>query len=358
MPTLHAFDFLAAPDQHPAASVCAVFGDEPFLKQQVTAALRRQVLGADSETPFATFDADEKIPEWRDVFDELSTASLFGGGGRRLVVLQRADAFVTAHRPRLEDYVAKPRSGVLILEVGTWASNTRLYKALDQSGLQIECGPPMRAAGKNKAVDEPKLVKWLSQQAKDAHGFGLKSLPAELLLELVGPNLGMLSQDLAKLALYVKPGADVSAELVQSAVGGWRAKTTWDAIDAATDGNAAEALLQLDHLLQSGEHPLALFGSIAWSLRRYAAATRVFQRYERAGRKILLSQALLEAGFKDWPKGTLENAERRLKRMGRERAGGLYRRLLEADLAMKGTHSHESRARLVLEQLFLQLAGG
>lgn len=356
MTTLHAFDWMSTPEKHPPTAVCVVFGDEPFLKQMVVRKIQQQINPAE-DAPCASFDADERVPEWRDVHDEIATASLFGGGGRRVVVVQRADAFVSAQRSRLEDYVAKPRaSGVLILDVSTWAANTRLYKAVDQAGLQIDCGPPLKAAGKNKTIDEAKLAKWLTVHAKAEHGFVLKPLAAEVLLDLVGTNLGMLNQDLAKLALYVEKGGEVTGELVQTAVGGWRAKTSWDAVDAAVDGNAAEALMQLDHLLQSGDHPLALFGSISWSLRRYAAATRAYQKHERRGAKVPLSQALVEAGLKDWPPGTLKKAETRLIQLGRLRAGSIYRWLLEADLAMKGTHSQEHRSRFVLEQLFLRLA--
>ena len=99
--------------------------------------LRRVVLGDDADLPVAAYDCEDRLPDWRDIADELATASLFGGGSPRLVILERADAFVSANRPKLEDYVAKPRaSGVLILEVDEWPANTRLYKAIDQSGLQ------------------------------------------------------------------------------------------------------------------------------------------------------------------------------------------------------------------------------
>ncbi len=357
MPTTHAFDFLESPDKHPLTPVVVTFGDDPFLRQTAAHAMREQFSGTShvEEDPSCTlFDGEEKTLEWRDVMDELSSSSLFGSG-KRLVIVQRADTFVTAQRSKLEDYVAKPsKSATLVLDVGTWAANTRLYKAVDEAGLQIHCSPPLK--GKSKNVDDNRITKWLMSRANKPHGFKMKSLAAEVLLELVGPSLGLLEQDLAKLALYAPAAGEVSAELVQSAVGGWRAKTTWDAIDAALDGNAAEALVQLDHLLQSGEHPLALFGSIAWSLRRYAAATRIFQGYERRGKKVQLSQALTEAGFKDWPPGSMRKGEERLKRMGRERGGKLLQWVLATDLSLKGTHSDERRSRFALEQLFLKLA--
>jgi hypothetical protein len=45
-----------------------------------------------------------------------------------------------------------------------------------------------------------------------------------------------------------------------------------------------------------------------------------------------------------------------MKRLGRHRAGELYRWLLDADLAMKGLSSSPPRARLILEQLLVKIA--
>ncbi len=353
--TLHALDYLAAPEKHRPAAVAVVFGDDPFLKRQALAALQRQVLAGD-DSPVTSYDCQERMPQWRDVIDELSTNSLFGGGPR-VVVLDRADSFVSAERSRLEDYVAKPRSsGILIINVEEWPANTRLFKAVDQGGLQIDCKPPQRQAGKNKVVDEKAIAEWIIQWGKSRHSLTVTRDAAELLLELAGPVFGILDMDLAKLALFVPAGGKVTPELVQEAVGGWRTQTTWDLVDAAADGNAGEALVQLDRLLHAGEHPLALLGSISWSLRRYAAATRIYEQAERRGKRIELREALSQAGFRDWPLGTIKKAEERLKQLGRARAAKLYAWLLETDLSLKGSHSHESRGRLALEMLFLKLA--
>ena len=353
--TLHALDYLAAPAEHKLAAVCVLFGDDSFLRRQALAALKTQALGGD-DSPASSYDCQERMPQWRDVIDELSTHSLFGGG-RRVVVLERADGFVSAERGRLEDYVAKPRSsGMLVLDVEEWPANTRLFKAVDASGLQIDCKPPQRQAGKNKVVDEKAIVDWIVAWGKSKHALTVSRDAAEHLLELAGPVFGVLDMDLAKLALYVDQGQKVTPELVQEAIGGWRTQSTWDLVDAAADGNAAEALVLLDRLLHAGEHPLALLGSISWSLRRYAAATRIYEQAERRGKRIELREALSQAGFRDWPVGTLKKAEDRLKQMGRARSGKLYAWLLETDLALKGSHSHESRGRTVLELLFLKLA--
>ena len=352
--TLYAFDFLDSPPAD-IPPVVVSFGSEAFLKRLVRDRLREIVLGADHEAPFATFEGENV--EWRDVSDEIATVSLFGSQFRRLVFVQDADKFVTAFRAELENYLGKPRRrGVLILEVGTWASSTRLYKSVDKSGLQIDCRLPQKTVGRRAETDDTLLCKWLIAWCKSQHKTQLEPAAAKLLLELNEIELGRLDQELAKLALFAGTAGKITAEIVRDVIGGWRAKTVWEMIDAAADGNAVEALQQLDHALGSGEHPQALFGQISWSLRRFAVATRFYQMAERRGQRVSLRDALQQGGFRPWPADALTNAERQLKQLGRDRAGQILKWLLEADLAMKGSHSAPDRARWVLERLFLRLA--
>jgi len=81
MPALHALDFLAEAGKTQIPPLCAAFGDEPFLKSATIAALREQVLGGD-DAEFSLTRFDGRSVEAREVFDELSTVALFGGGGR------------------------------------------------------------------------------------------------------------------------------------------------------------------------------------------------------------------------------------------------------------------------------------
>lgn len=352
--THHAFDFL---DQPPKVvpPVVVLFGNESFLKRLATRSLRNVIVG-DDDAPFTTLEG--ATAQWRDVADELSTISLFGGE-RRLVIVEGADPFVTKERARLETYVEKPRaSSVLILDVGSWASNTKLYKAVDKLGLQVDCRAPEKTAGKRKVLDEARLCKWLVAWTRKQHDAKLEGIAAEQLLEIIGPEFGLLDQALSKLALFAGQGGKIDISMVRDIVGGWRAQTIWELLDAAADGDAGEALKQLDRLLQAGEHPVALFGQISWSLRRFAAATRIYQEAERAQRRIALRDALIQAGIPHWNRKGLERAESQLKQLGRGRAGRIYQWLLETDLALKGSHSNPHRARFALELLFLRMAKG
>ena len=351
--TIHAFDYLSPRGTDHSASTCVLFGDEPFLKRLVRERLRQNVLG-DDDIPFSIHDGESV--EWRDVIDELSTLSLFGAA-QQFVVVEHADRFVTQCRAQLETYTEQSqRRGVLVLEVETWAKTTRLYKRLDTAGLQVDCRAPQSSRGKQKTLDRPRLHQWLGTWAKQTHDLKLPTVAAEALVDLVGADFGRLDQELAKLALLVNQDDNLTPALVQDVVGGWKAKTTWELVDVAADGDLEDALTQLDRLLQSGEHPLALFGQIAWSLRRFATAARIYEQAERKRRRVTLQDALIQAGFPHWNRKGLSRAEQQLKQLGRQRAGQLYRWLLETDLALKGSHSAPDRARFALEQLFARLS--
>jgi len=359
--TISAFEFLAKPSVTDVPPVCALFGEEPLLKRESLERIRAAVLPEeDAELSLTKFDGRQV--ELREVLDELATVSMFGGG-RRMVVIEEADDFVSAHRPELEDYCDKRRkASVLVLVLDSWPATTRLYKKLAQVGLQINCNLP-RARFGNEA-DEDAVVRWLVSRAERQHQVRFGDAAAELLLEIVGPQLGRLDQELAKLALLADERAEgrkqkaevgkiITRELIEQSVGGWRAKTAWAMIDLATGGNAAAALVELDRLLLAGEEPIALLAMMGASLRRLAAATRIVEESETQRRRMTLTAALKEAGVKPF---AVEKAERQLRQLGRERAKQLYRWLLEADLALKGGRSSGISQRLVLEEFIVRLS--
>ncbi len=337
---LHAIDYLAAPQKHPPAAVNVVFGDEPFLRHRAVVQLRADALaGRDAEFSLGVFEGPAVA--WPDVFEELSTVAMFGGG-RRLVVVEQADDFVSRWRSELENYVTRPKSsGQLLLEVRSWPSNTRLYKRVAAEGLAIDCHAP-RAA---------QIARWLGGWAKQVHGVELASAAAEMLVELVGPELGLLDQELARLALTTEPGGKITAPTVQQSVGSWRARTAWEMLDATLGGDAQAAITQLDRLLLAGEHPVGVLAQISSSLRRLAAATRLVLDGQRNGRRVGLKEALQKSGVRSF---AVAKSERQLRHLGRHRGAQLYQWLLEADIDLKGGSALPPR--IVLERLLLRLA--
>jgi DNA polymerase-3 subunit delta len=336
-----ALDFLASPEKCRGVRVCAVFGDDAFLKSEVLATLRKQVLGGnDGEFGLITFSGREV--QLHDVRDALSSLSLFGDG-QRLVVIEEADAFVTEYRAELEDYVAAPAPGVLILDVKTWPGNTRLAKAVAASGLAIECDSP----------NERQIKNWLTARAKTTHQVRFEASAADALLDLVPPELGILVQEVDKLALLAGEKRVIDVKLVRDNVGGWRTRATWDMVDAVADGRAADALAQMDRLIASGEKPHGIFPQMSSSLRRFATAAELIETAQTEGQRLPSRAALAQAGVLPFK---LNDAERQLRQIGRRRARLLTEWLLAADLAIKGHHSSDDRARIEVERVIVHLA--
>src|SRR5262249_10833691 len=152
-------------------------------------ALRFRVLGSEENAAFGltTFPGDKSV--WAGVHVELQTLPFLGS--RRLVVIESADPFVSAHRGQLEKYVAAPAPhGVLVLDVKNWPSNTRLYRLLD-GPAGISC----------KALTGSKLCDWCRQWCSTSQGKQLTTSAAQLLVDLIGAEMGLLDQELAKLAV-------------------------------------------------------------------------------------------------------------------------------------------------------------
>ncbi len=315
-------------------SVYVLYNDEDFLKRQVVAALRKLVFEAnDNEFGLSTHAGDKA--DFAAVRDELETVPFLSP--RRMVVVENADPFVTRYRAALEKYLNQPPAfGILVLDVKSWPSNTKLYKMVDSAGA-ISC----------KAPPAYKLPDWCMAWARSHHGKELPLAAARLLVDLVGPEMGILDQELIKLAIYVDTAPKIQSADVDKLVGSGRVQKTFKIFDAIGAGRPGEALIILDRLFDQGEDALAILAALGWQLRRLAKVAGL----SRQG--IPLYAAMERAGVQAFAQ---QGIERQLQYLGREGAGRLYDWLLDADVGLKG--GSQLPERTLLERLVVQLARG
>ena len=330
---MDALTFLDRPRIHP---LYVVYGDEDLLRRLVIQAIRRQVLGegegeGEADHSLSVHAGDKAT--FAAVVDEWQTVPLVGE--RRLVIVENADPFVTRYRSALEKQMGNlPSAGSLVLDVKSWPSTTRLAKMVDAKA-SIEC----------KALPPFKMPQWCVQWAAVQHGKQLAQPAAALLVELVGPEMGLLDQELLKLSLYVGERQRIDVEDVDTLVGRSRTENTWKIFDAIGAGNSPEALKLLDRLLDQGEDPIRLLGAFSMQLRRLAQAARLAVQGQP------LALALEQVGVRSFG---IRGAEQQLKHLGRSRATQLYDWLLEVDQGMKG--GSQLSPRTLLERLVLRLA--
>ena len=344
MTLIHAFELLESPPDTFADAI-AVFGNDSTLRSWVFQLLSNQ-------GDLTQFDGEQA--KWSDLRDELATASLFDFGGKRTILLRNADKFLSDCRPQIEQHLAKTTTASrFVLELDSLASNTRVYKALLKHHALVDC----RISYGNKGLN-PSLAKrrsFLMGYVAKRHSTKLTRDAADVLMEMVGDEFGILETEIAKLALYCEPKQSIDQALVEDVVAGWQGKTVWQITDAMVAGDARDASGNLDTLLGGGQPPIALLPQIAWSLRRLGMATSVYEQHERSGRKSQLEDALSYAGFNRGP-SDIQKAKKQLSRMGRDTARQLLPWLLDADLRLKGTHSNDGRDRFLLENLVIRLA--
>lgn len=326
-------DFLSAKRRGQPPAVIVVYGDEDFLRRQaVEAACHWLSPGENDGTAFSSHSG-ENAP-LATILDELSTPSFFDD--RRVVLVEDADSFVSLHRKALERFVARSKAvGVLLLEVTAWPSNTNLFKLVEEHGLAIDCAAP-----------KPwHVAAWCSHWAKARYGKALNAEAAGWLVALIGTALGQLDQEISKLASYVGENSAIDTQAVDRLVAGSRTETAFKLLDLLLEGRIGQTFEHLDRQILAGESPVGILAMITAQLRRLARAARDTQLGHST------PDALRRAGI---PPFAIEKSRAQLNHLGRERMRGMYRRLLRADLDLKGSSGLSQRA--VLERLFLDLA--
>lgn len=329
---MDALTFLDGAEKRKVRPVYVLHGDEYFLKRHVLGAIRKLVLGGEDDGfGYASFAGDKTT--FAEVHAELTTLPFFGS--KRLVGVSGADPFIAKSRDKLEDYVNEPsKTGVLVLEVASFPATTRLAKMLGEGG--INCKAP------TSRVLPGWCVKWCASE----HGKELTSQAAQLLVNLVGADMGMLDQELTKVALYVGDRSSrIEAKDVDKLVGASREEQTWQIFDMIGSGKTGEALAHLDRLLTQGEEPLKLLGAFSWQLRRLAQVGRLCTHNHS------LSQAMDRAGVQTFAR---KGVEQQLRHLGRNRLNHIFDWLLQVDMGIKG--SSQLPPRTLLERLVVLLA--
>ncbi len=313
----------------------ALSGDEDFLKRRCRDAIIALVVGKDGDADFAVSTYAGDTLDFSTARNDLDTPSFLSPA--RIVIVEQADPFVTAHREALERYAASPsKVGVLVLDVKTFPKTTKLAKALPDAAL-LEC----------KAPYPDKLADWCVKWAKAGHKAKLARDAAEALVELVGPMMGLLDMELAKLATAAGQNAEITIEDVTKLVGRSREANVFAILDAVGEGNPAKAFDLLARKFDEGDDPQQIFGALRSQLRKLANIERLLA----AGQS--LGPALDAAGVAKWPQAR-QSAERQIRHLGRGRLSKLTEWLLELDLGMKGGSMLPPRAQV--EVLLAKLA--
>ncbi len=332
--------------------VFVVAGDEDFLKRRVLSALQTAIVGeADPSFAVSTYSGDKA--DFATIRNELETLPFLSEC--RLVIVEKADdrgrkqggdpsdqgqgeasADAGGARKVPGEAVAAPSpNGVLVLEVKSWPATTKLAKAI-----------PAAATIEAKTPKDYALPAWCIQWAQAAHQKKLPKAAAELLVEIVGPHMGLLDSELEKLAIYAGDRPSIEVADVDLLVGRSREANVFKILDSVGDGKPAQALTILAELFEEGEVPQKILGALG-AARRLGVAARL----HKLGTP--LDDAMDRAGVAKWDQAR-SSAVKQMKHLGWNRLDSLFDWLVEIDLGIKG--GSPLPEKLQLERLIVRLA--
>ena len=112
----------------------------------------------------------------------------------------------------------------------------------------------------------------------EAVGISLGRREAELLVELVGADLGRLAQEVEKLAVYVGPGGSVTGADLEAVCSVVAEETVWELTSGIAQRDPDLALRALHRLLADGQAPHYLFAMISMQLRKVLQGVQMLRR--------------------------------------------------------------------------------
>ena len=195
------------------------------------------------------------------------------------------------------------------------AQNTQWFKKIEDAGVAVEC-PGIAAA---------QLPEWISQRMR-AKGLQADADAAERLSHFVEGNLLAAAQEINLLAL-LSPHEKVTTETVENAIADHARFTVYTLVDACLAGSAHRCTRILQGLRRGRAEPVLILWALTREIRTLchlsaglAAGARAQDLYKRHG--IWSSRSNLVGSA--------------LRRLSAPQCHNLLRRLVRADLMLKG----------------------
>ncbi len=199
-----------------------------------------------------------------------------------------------------------------------------------------------------KPLKGVQLRNWMQARAKSL-GCTISPPALQLLSELVGGNLGLLSIEIGKLCLYAQ-GRMVEVNDVKSLVAYAQETNVFGMVDAILERNASKATRLLHLLEDEGAAPAYLLFMITRQIRMVIQAKDMLQQ----------KQAFADIGYtlgisSDY---VLQKVREQARAPSMEQLKGVYRKLLDTDISIKTGRIKGDRGELALELLICELCEG
>ncbi len=323
-----------------------LYGQETFLRDIAERTIVSLSFGKDSPRDFNQDEFSLSSPE---TFTSALAAAeqLPMMSERRVVTIRDVRVSATSQKdslkedfePLLARYLSNPSpTSVVIFVADELNGNRKITKLLKQYASVTEFAP----------LSYDGLINWTRDKIKDAD-CQIDESALRHLASLVGSDLRVMTNEIAKLATAAIPANVIDVDLIDQLVTQTRELSNFDVTDHLIAGRAKQALTALQKILDDGAEPLALLGLISYNFRRLLAAKEMMAG--GADRTEVARVAKLRYSDQE----TFMAAARRADR---EMLFQVIRRLADVDLAIKSSIGGGGPAgsRMQIEMLVLETA--
>ncbi len=238
-------------------------GKESFLLTDYMQQLRAALEQTHGEIESTKYDPKSAFA---DIMDDLRSFSLMQQ--HKLIIVDAADEFVKNHRPALERYAAAPvDTATLLLRSEKW-NKGNLDKAIAKVGHVVKCD----------LLSLVEAEQWTIARAKSQHQIEIEPKAAELLVDHLGRNLGLLDSELAKLAVSASESKAITTDQVKALVGHASDEDAWEIQEAILSAKPARAIAKLHELVNLSHQPDVLITYfVADLIKKLAAASAMIK---------------------------------------------------------------------------------
>jgi DNA polymerase-3 subunit delta len=239
-----------------------LFGEEEFLKEEAAGRIVDAHLDpATREFNLDQFQGSEGSVE--TLASILQTPPMMAEW--RVVVVREVQALAGSPRARslIESLVERELPGLVVILLGQIPERSRaqIYELLKSKTRAVEFSP----------LTPGDIPGWLMERAT-AEGMELEPDAARALAAAIGPVVGVLDRELAKLRDFVGERRRIAAADVEAAVGRVTQQNRWDWFDLVGTGRLTEARAALPILFDAKESGVGLVLGLGTHFLRLALA--------------------------------------------------------------------------------------
>src|SRR5207245_8224840 len=347
--------FVSEVQGHKLRSAYVFVGDEVFFRKRFREAILEHLVPPDLRD-FSMFDFDLAETDLTEILDRARTPSLmapfqffFVRGVKNLFGRGSNEEKLAA----IEEYCKKPNPDALLVFVADHISipaDVRKMEMQDKERYQRirdtlghYCGIVELAR-----VEEGDAVRWITDYCT-GRGVKIDADGARELVDALGGDMMMISNELEKLILYVSEKKRISLGDVETMVLAAKQRSLYELTDAISAKDSVRALEMLDAILNTGEGDEAAIGHLYMLAKTFRQMLVITERNVHDTRMLW---AALWQGFRVPPFAAEDIIKQARRYKSKRELTRAIRLIAKTDLALR---SNPPSKRVVLENLVLSL---